>query len=226
MRIHKNNTNDSEKGFTLVELMIATAVFSVVLLLCATAIVQVGRLFYKGTIINRTQTTARTAMDDISQSIQFGTSSTPFYRVGTQAFRGGTVVVNSYCFGSIRYSYAPSNLSLGSDTTTQSPHILWKDRYSGITCPPVDVTNSGLVGGVELLGSSMRLALIQPTAPLKMDGSVDTAGIWKVKIVVAYGADTDLFVPASNYQTCIGNKVGGQFCSVSTITTNVIKRLL
>lgn len=225
MRVLKKITRIQDKGFTIVELMIATAVFSVVLLLCATAIVQIGRLFYKGTIINRTQTTARTAMDDISQSIQFGTSATPFYREGTQTYRAGTVVAKSYCFGSVRYSYAPSNLSLGSNITTQSPHILWKDRSSDSLCTPVDVTNSSLSGGVELLGSSMRLALLQPTAPLKPDGTVDVSGIWKVKIVVAYGADIDLFISTSSYQTCIGNNVGGQFCSVSTITTNVIKRL-
>src|SRR5665647_2275439 len=94
------------KGFTIVELLIATAVFSVVLLLCATAIVQVGRMFYKGTIVNNTQTVSRSVINDISQAVQFGDGNddASFYPApGSATFSG--VTVQSQCVGGVRYSY-------------------------------------------------------------------------------------------------------------------------
>jgi prepilin-type N-terminal cleavage/methylation domain-containing protein len=38
----------NRSGFTIIELMIATAVFSVVLLLCATALVTIGNMYRRG----------------------------------------------------------------------------------------------------------------------------------------------------------------------------------
>lgn len=208
----------NNKGFTIVELMIASAVFSVVLLLCATAIVQVGRMFYKGTIVNRTQTTTRNTTDDISQAIQFNSGSGGFFRSGTQVFSGVTVA--SYCFGNVRYSFAPPAYSLGL-AVGQLPHILWKDRVTGSACDPVDITNAGISGGQEMLGDDMRLVQFDP---VEIIVPPNPSGVWTVTVMVAYGATNDLFTDAS-FDTCVGSSLGGQFCSVSGITTNVIKRL-
>lgn len=207
----------NHKGFTILEMMIATGVFSVVLLLCATAIVQVGRLFYKGVIIDRTQLAARTAIDDVSGSVQFGADSSNFFRSGSQTFSG--VTVQSYCLGQVRYSYAPNSYARGSTATGRIPHVLWKDKYTLSGCPPADITNGALSGGQELAGDAMRLSrfVITPSAL--------PTGVYSIELTMSYGATTDLYIAASGYTKCIGDRIGGQFCAVSAITTNAVKRL-
>jgi prepilin-type N-terminal cleavage/methylation domain-containing protein len=213
----------AEQGFTIVELMIATAVFSVVLLLCATGIVQVGRTFYKGTIVNKTQDNARQVADDIGQAIQFGPVATNFYQVATTTYPygAGNVNVNSLCLGTVRYSYSVDR-SLGSDAALQLTHVLWKDHIAlGTACTPLNISQSTPGGssadGQELLGDNMRIpTLTVPNTPAN--------GLWNITLVVSYG-DSDLFVGGSNYSQCVATNGGGQFCASSTINTHVTKRL-
>jgi len=218
------NCEEKEGGFTIIELLIATAVFSVVLLLCATAIVQVGRIFYKGTVINRTQNTSRTVVDDVSQAIQFGGGADGFASSGSGSVTNGTITVTAQarCIGDIRYSYYLLNKSLGSDTATQLPHILWKDRLgAGDGCTPKNITlsNPGGTNGQELMGNSMRLPVFKITDP------AIGSSLWKVEVTAAYGATDDLFTSTVDYATCKPINVGGQFCAVSPITTYVTRRL-
>ena len=65
MRINKQN------GFTIVELLIASAVFSFVILGASVAIIQISRLYYKGIIVSNTQTSAKAILDSITQAIQY-----------------------------------------------------------------------------------------------------------------------------------------------------------
>lgn len=69
----ETSSQKSESGFTIVELMIATVVFSMVLLVCAYAILHVGRMYYKGMVMNRTQDVARRIVDDVADTVKFGT---------------------------------------------------------------------------------------------------------------------------------------------------------
>lgn len=212
--------NNQSSGFTILELLIATVVFSVVLLLCATAIVQVGRMYYKTTLLVRVTDTARAVSDDVSQAIQFGMVTNGFYRTGGVA--GG---VQSVCLGSIRYTFAPPSASLGTGAG-QMRHTLWKDRGGAGPCTPVNLmVNTPSALGQELLGNDMRVSLLDIRQGTKLDGSPDPAGIWTINIIIAYGSGNDLFVPASNYRTCVESIVGGQFCAVSSINTNATKRL-
>ena len=59
-----------QSGFTLLELMIATTIFSVILLLCTVGLIQIGKTYYKGSAIVRTQNVARDITDNITQAIQ------------------------------------------------------------------------------------------------------------------------------------------------------------
>lgn len=207
--------NKATQGFTIVELMIATAVFSMVLILCATSVVQIGRMFYKGVTVSRTQDTARKVIDDISESIQFGVNTTGFMRSAS-----GVV-----CLGEVRYTYN-TGLSLGAKAV-QSPHILWKDQLAiTLPCVAVDLTQSiPSAGGVELLGSNMRIPRLVVTPSV-----VNTVDVWAVRVTVSYGETADLFVkdPVTgiyDFSKCISNSAGGQFCAVSIIDTSVVKRL-
>jgi prepilin-type N-terminal cleavage/methylation domain-containing protein len=197
-------------GFTIIEMLIATTVFSVVLLLCATVILTVGKLFYKGLAINRTQDATRRVVDDISQAIQFGAGTADpanFRRVSPSAPGSDQAL----CLGEVKYTYNTST-ALG-----PSPHVLWKSRI-GLTdaCVPEALTGP-LTNGVELVGDNMRIPHIRAD-------DLDGDGVWTVEVRVAYGDTTDLFTD-NTFSQCVPDNQGGQFCAVSSINTFVVKRL-
>lgn len=66
-----NKQVKKQSGFTVVELMIATTVFSIILVVCTAAIIQISRLYYKSITASRTQEAARSIIEEISQGIQF-----------------------------------------------------------------------------------------------------------------------------------------------------------
>lgn len=211
-----------EAGFTVVELMISSAIFALVLLLCAFAVLHVGRMFYKGIITNRTQDIARKLSTDVHQNIIFGESGEPaqFHEQGTNSFAG--VQVYSHCFGPVRYSYTLTH-SLGSGTG-KSAHVLWKDRNEMPGCPPVNITvpnptdpisgNPSL--GEEIVGQNMRVPIFTV---------YNTGTIWTAIIRVAYADTVDLFEGNNPVNPCLGTIAGGQFCAVSDFTMNARKRL-
>jgi prepilin-type N-terminal cleavage/methylation domain-containing protein len=65
----------SQKGFTIIELMISTVIFSLVLLGASAAIIQIGKKYSKGITYARTQEVARSTVDEIAQSLQFTSQS-------------------------------------------------------------------------------------------------------------------------------------------------------
>ena len=58
-RRHHLSYFSGQKGFTVLELMIATTVFSVMLLLTTTGMIQIGKVYYKGLVTAKTQDTVR-----------------------------------------------------------------------------------------------------------------------------------------------------------------------
>lgn len=200
-----------QRGFTIVELMIATLIFSFVLIVCALAIIHVGRMYYKGMITNRTQDVSRKVIDDIVGTIQFGTGDPSTFM--THAVQGSR---EAYCFGSVRYTFDRSR-SLG-DRSGQSRHVLWKDRVGTGGCVPVDLSQETPSGtGIEMLGNNMRL-------PEFTVNSADHRA-WTVRVRVSYGEDPSLF-DGTDFRACKGVNAGGQFCAVSEFNTTTMRRVL
>lgn len=185
------------KGFTIVELLIATLIFSMILLIVTIGIIQITRVYYKGLTEADTQNTARAIMDDISQGIQFSGGKVSATQTGTRSF----------CVGDQQYSYA-----LGKQLGSQTTKALWKTNVSGCTGNPA-VTASGK----EFLSEKMRLSNL----------TVASLGnnLWKVSITVAYGDDDLLNGPTGTNPSCKGIQAGSQFCSISTLTSTVIQRV-
>ncbi len=98
---------DKQKGFTIIELLLATAVFSLVLVGATSALIQIGRMYYKGLTTSNTQETARRIMEDVSRNIQFS-GATPTDTPGgglAVNYNGTDIALISFCIGSLRYSY-------------------------------------------------------------------------------------------------------------------------
>lgn len=212
----------SQGGFTLLELLIATSVFSVVLLIVTTGVIRLGQSYYKGIIQSRTQETNRAVATDISRAFQFA---------------GGVKVYdpdipNQFCIGDTRYTFS-LNQKVSKDSNGNQVEGLRSERIK-----PSDACNDPGVGTdrKEMLGNNMRL--------LKFDvNSADTQDkTWRVDMAIAYG-DNDLLSHYTDDETpqgwdgsntgdqavrnavCKSGIPGGSFCATSQLDILVKKRL-
>ncbi len=240
-----------DSGFTVLELMISTVVFSVLLIGAATMLVQIGRLFYKGVVSSRTQEVTRNITDDISRTLQFGgeTPRVPANDLSTPAVDEsalkvstpkGDVTINAFCIGSTRYSYiidgqvnSSGSYGLYDPTNHQNyvPHGLWRDEYApgSVDCSPLNILDASAVQvsietskGREMLGEGMRLySFGVPT----QNGSLST-----LEVGVAYGQDDEIldFTDFDNgipNVRCTGVGLGSQWCATSKLKTTVFRRI-
>lgn len=208
----RSNSHRSLGGFTIVELMIATTVFSVILLLCATALVQIGRIYYKGVLSGKTQNTARSIMDEIASSIKYSGGNIP------------TPISNVLCVGNLRYSF---NVDYRLTDTVGDPGnwALIVDKPSSCLSGTPRVLTSGGDGPCnppdcrELLSPGMRLSKFNITPPPDGSGS----NLYGIDIGVVSGEDELLNGAHTGCGAALN--AGGQFCAASELTTYVQKRL-
>jgi prepilin-type N-terminal cleavage/methylation domain-containing protein len=222
----------SSSGFTIIELMIATAVFSVVLLLLVTGVITVTRQYIQGLNEAHTQDVARNISNTVSQAIQFNGGS----------YTGpGSPVVGTYgsenriCLGDDRYSYLLGEEleDQPSSSPQQTADALVEDSGScsaGTT--PLMFTSAPLpTGATELLSANMRLDNLSVS---KVVGSLNT---YNVCVRVVYGSDDSVtaFTRAGTnlcnqsgiqeHQCASGGLLDFAFCAVSEIDTTVKQRV-
>ena len=95
-----SSNKKNQQGFTILELLIASTVFSVILLVATAGIIQIGNLYYKGITASKTQETARAIMEEVSRTAQFSKGSVVFgHNFGDDSS------VKQICVGDRRYTY-------------------------------------------------------------------------------------------------------------------------
>lgn len=231
MKKQRNTLKHNTIGFTVIELMIATAVFALILLLATFAILQIGKTYFKGIAQTQTQNAARTIIDDVSQAIQFS---------------GGDVIAPSggppiwwFCIGDRRYSYIEDR-QLTDDTpaANQSAQVFtWDNNVANCGT----AINWGAPGFTEMLSPGMRIANFEICTPDA--GSCPTpmpanSNLYRITVRVVYGDDDLLCSPSAgdcNDTAMSGNLgaadlsckslAGSQFCAESELTTVVQKRI-
>lgn len=211
----KSKETNNQFGFTIVELLMATAVFSIVLLIITTGIIKIGQSYYKGLIQNKTQETTRSISEDISRTIQLAS--------GQKVTPPGPP--NRFCVGSVRYTYF-LNEKVGDPA---SPII------SGLKAekvPPNDCSAPDDLDAKQLLSKNMRLLRF------KVDPADPLAQTWRIDIRVAYG-DNDLLTHYNDNGTplpgdiilnadsanCRSGVSGSSFCATAQLNNLVKKRL-
>jgi len=229
----KSPTTDvSQRGFTIVELMMATLVFSVIMLVAAGAVVRFTSNFQRAVAATNTQNAARSVIDSISQTIQFNGGDKP-----TKLTAGGKT---GWCVGYTRYSYVKGKQLTDVDNATSTRYALMQDSTGTGCYGEAQTLSGGTPAGQELLGEHMRV--------IKFDINENDAatGVWDVTIKVVYGEDEVLCSPSvpnscdtsmpseiflKDYQItslddlqCKGGK-GTQFCAVSEIKTTIQRRV-
>lgn len=227
-KIRLSRQNPTEAGFTIIELMIALSILSLVLLLSTFGIVQIGKLYSKGMNQANTQNAARNIMNNIASQIQLGGVIPQFVAPSTPATTTTPSSVGAVCIGSKRYSFMVNHQL----TKAPTDHALWLDVMNGSsTCLPIttlitsvaptDLLNtSSPNNGSELLSTNMRLT----------DLNIASAnGFYTITVSLAYG-DNDLinYTPRSGVTpavtTCKGG-TGSEFCALATLTQTIAPRM-
>jgi prepilin-type N-terminal cleavage/methylation domain-containing protein len=226
------NLKSSQKGFTIIELLIATAILSTMLVVVTILMLSIGSLYQKGINQAKIQNTTRQVTDDISQRLKESPGS-PYYH------GDGKTSTGVLCLGNTRYSY---QIGQRRDATH---HVLWRDTIDlsadSSSCIAANlslaVPNSSQVGrrGVELAPGNSRLFLFK----------VSGVGVYKIQLGLAHGEDDLLCAPInrpgscdvstamstfpSDYQTdelLCKSKQGDQFCATARSDTTVVQRLV
>lgn len=122
------------KGFTIIELLIATVTFSVILLIVSGAIIQFSRVYYRGVITSKTQEVARSVVDEVARTAQFSSYLDS--------------VDGVYCLGDRRFRYVLNQVR------TETNRVLISD-VSLANCNPDISENSD--DDRELLADNMQL---------------------------------------------------------------------
>lgn len=251
MRLHTKQRNQA--GFTIVELMIATAILSTILVLVTVMMISIGNLYYKGINQARIQDDVRSIADDLSQHLELNDRPPTTPAPPLPTFGGGTTV-NAYCINTTRYSYV-----IGAQVDHQYPgggsifqHVLWRDTITAGTCTPANLTatdpsvGTGGSNGTELIAPNSRLIAFCVTG-VDIIGNPEPACIpgnspFNISVSVAYSDDDLLCSPSAPGATCntaatmnpayfkngdllCKGHIGDQFCATANLTTAVAQRI-
>ncbi|HSX18180.1 MAG TPA: prepilin-type N-terminal cleavage/methylation domain-containing protein [Candidatus Saccharimonadales bacterium] len=210
---------DNTKGFTLPELLIATAIFAVVVLVALTSFLTIGRLFYKGVTITQSQDALRSIMSDVTNGIQRAKNG----EVTITASCG--VNCTYYCISGTRYTalLGPVTGTQTNRPMTPAGFSLLKDTPS--SCPaPFPFTAAGSIyqlnEATELLGNGVWLRQFGIANP--------STDFYNVVLAIAYGERSNFFPdpPSTAYPSFLckgGSTIGTAFCSTNQTSTSVIR---
>lgn len=241
------NRETNQKGFTIIELMIATAVLSTILLLVTVLMINIGNLYYKGINQSRIQDNVRSVTDEISQRMQLG--DVVLSASGNAA--NNNADQRAYCIGSARYTYIVG-VQIGTPVPGSAApvyrHVLWRDdNPASGTCSIIDANKVNLADpanppspsslhGSELIAPRSRLIAFSIV-------SSPSGSPYTLSVAEAYG-DNDLLCSPSVANSCNagapamtqfvdfthGNllckgDIGQQFCATAHLETSVVRRL-
>ena len=215
-------------GFTIIELLIATAVFSIVLMTALAGFLQIGRLFYQGVSTTQTQTVVNQLFQDIVGNFQTAANISSL-----QSTNGYTY----YCIGNSRYTYNIGKKVILADSPNHAALAsggnfgLLKDILPGATAcaPPCNDLGGGACSAgtvpfkspIELLGDNMRVESFN----LQQNPNVGP-NFYNVSVVIAYGDDDLLdYTNPKDHSTvfCKSGSFNQQFCAVSRLDSGVYR---
>ncbi len=230
----------NQKGFTILELIIATSVFGVITLVVTTGIITIGRSYHKGVITGKTQETARSVSQEISNAFQFSNATVADATPALSRDLGNGMVIRAQCIGNFRYTYVEGAKVSDKADPSVPRHALWFDlikpgqackaldltRDDPSTQPTVDATTDdspeARAQRKELLGENMRIEGLTLEGGKQLMDQPAGAAYLNLNFRIVYG-ENDLSPDPSN--TCLLNRFGGQFCAMNQVNTTIKKRL-
>ncbi len=228
-----------QQGFTIVELMIATAVLSTILLLVTALMLNIGHLYYKGVNQARVQSNVRTVTDEVAQQLRLGNNWQSATGANNQ---------RAYCVGNLRYTYV-IGAQIGHPAPGSSApvyrHVLWRD--SNPTPSSCSITDVNLTAAQPSVPARNGVELMAPKTRL-IDFTITGASPYNISYGVAYGDDDLLCSPPPGpgtvndsclkdapAMTNLNNFTNGRllckdgdsrhFCATAKLNTSVVRRL-
>ena len=208
-----NRSDKNERGFTLIELMVATVIFSLVMIVLTYGVISISRSYYKGITVSQTQNAARNIASSLTQAIEFDGN---YIALPPSGNLGG------FCIGNKRFSYLLGYQLAGTYSTGlvhTAAHSLVEDTPGSCSSGSLiqDLANNNSLPGIELMGKNMRLANLT----INQQGSTN---LYQIDVRVVYGDEDLLNNPTGTDASCKGQS-GDQFCATSELSTTVARRV-
>lgn len=181
---------ETEAGFTIVETVIAIAIFSFLIIFCLGMFIFVGRIYYRGLYEGRVQEISRGIVGNVSESLRFSGQDVREYVPDLTA--AGYEGWQAYCIGGVQYSFKENiqliTESAPGDRQSEEVFILTdacnEDLADSAPPPPCPTPPTGILCAqqrVELLHENMRLLgfSVEPLGD----------GLYGVEVKIALGGD-------------------------------------
>ncbi|HSX36787.1 MAG TPA: type II secretion system protein [Patescibacteria group bacterium] len=204
-----------QKGFTIVELMVALSILSTLLVMSTVILIQIGKLYTKGVNEAATQNAARDIINDLSSQLQLSGNAPDNDTPGVK------------CIGNQRYTFNLNHkLVTPPATGNYVIHVLWRDTIGDNgPCVPVDLTQATPGdthtlpnSGVEMVPLNARLTDFSITP--------NQNNTYAIRVTVAYGDDDLVQFDSTHDITTCSSGVGTEFCAVSSLNITVARRLV
>ena len=216
------NIGNKQHGFTIIELLIATLVVSMILLLCVYGLAQVSRFFTKGVTTATTQTVARSVLEDITGRIQVEQNLVlgPITSVPNKVI---------HCIGINRYSYSfTSDDELTSSVPlTSGTRMLIREDLTSVPVTESECSGNSVVANsvTQLLKENMRIVDFNINSPANSNGR-----LYNVSLKVLYAPDDAALAeivylpdPLNTKDVRCSGAIGSEFCGLSTLSTTVFR---
>lgn len=204
-----HNIRRREQGFTIVELLMALAVFSFVLVLVTTVFIQIFRTYARGITRKEVNQSARLLLDDMSSKLKSIPSSAQVVSLPANG---------RLCFGGYSYVWNPVVKPVG-----------WTDNKINGTTIDTIVRIDGDIGGTACSDLSPNITVGTPRSLFSNRVGVQTvsatqasqvSGVYTISVTTSTKS-TDLLNAANQ---CKQGIVGSQFCSQITLTETIARR--
>ena len=182
-RIMADKKDSHASGFTIIELLIASAIFTVVMLIVTVAVIFVSQTYIRGEISSQVQDTARNILTAIANNIEFTVSSPTVIQLTSDLPNEPYTNTDEFyfCIGSNVYTYTLDRELLPNSTSLSgeySKYALVESNESGGSCIP-STAIGGSQQGRELLSAHERLGQLAVQR-------LSTA-TYSISVTVAYG---------------------------------------
>jgi prepilin-type N-terminal cleavage/methylation domain-containing protein len=209
----------NQKGFTIVELMIAISVFSIAVLLVTMGVLVISRQYQQGTTRTKLESANREIHQNISQAVQYSGANTQAstetdwnaFCAGTQRFVYGKVIVAP---GTYDAAYYKNTLKAG----------LYADTVQNDTCPLPSVNGTPIGGAVGSGPNLLDRDNLLPDGAKVVTFSYDTTSkMLTTKFVLS---DFDLLnLGTADEINCKTGVAGKEFCAVVQLQSSAIRRI-
>jgi prepilin-type N-terminal cleavage/methylation domain-containing protein len=202
-----------QSGFTILELLIATTVFTFVLLGATFSIIEVGRIYIKGIVGSETQNTARSIAETLSQAIQLSNQGSNTSITPIPPYRETNPNQYAFCVNGQLYTY-----TLNQEQTDSDAGFV-EYASDGCDLATLESLPANWATGQELLSNNMQIIAFSITQPYSTDSN-----LYSISFTIAYGADSS-FINGNPNDGCLSFNSGGAFCDIVPFTVTVQDRL-